>query len=137
MAIKIDFEGAGEGGFEPIPAGTYSAKVTKVTYHAKAKSSGQPYLEFEFGAIEGQGEKRRLWRNYSLQPQSLWALKQTLTRLGVEVPDGELDIEPEELVGQPCQLVVSVKPHYRDPDKEDNDIDEVLPPGDGASFGWE
>jgi len=124
MSIKIDMEGVSAGGLEPLPAGVYDAVVAAVKYHPSSQSSGQPYVEFEFTLPDHAGRKQ--WRNYSLQPQALWALKQTLVRLGVEVPDGELELEPSDLIGLPCRLQIEVKPHYRDPDREDNDVTELL-----------
>jgi len=140
VPIKIDFEGSGSGGFEALPADTYDATVSKVTYHAKTATSRGPYLEFEFTLEQPKG--RRMWRNESLLPEALWHLKQTLTRLGQEVPDGEFDLEPEEIVGTKCRITLEVKPHYQGGTNEDgsprmdNDVVDILPAGDSGSFGW-
>jgi hypothetical protein len=150
MPITIDFEGVNSEGFAPIEDGTYAATVTGVKA-ANARSSGKPMLEMEFTLEPGENKalaNRKLWRNYSLQPNALWNLKQTLVRLGIEVPDGELALEPDEIIGKKCQLVVSLKDAWdnaqeADPDnpgqtrtKKQNDVDEVLSPSDAQGFGW-
>ena len=135
IPINIDMSGASAGGgFEVLPAGVYPAKVTECKMSAKPGQSGHHYLTFVYQA---QGEnKRNVWANYSLSPNALWKLKTDLTALGIEVPDGTFEFEPEDVIGLNCQIKVSVKPHYNKPDEEDNDLEEVLPPSSDQSFDW-
>jgi hypothetical protein len=147
--IKVDFEGVSSEGFPPIPAATYAATVAKVEYQAKSRSSGQPVLNFEFDLVDvGNVKGRKLWRGYSLQPKALWNLKQTLERLGIEVPEGELEIDPDEIQGKHCQLVVTLGDAWDgrqepDPDNpgqtrtvQQNDIVDLLAASDDQQFAW-
>jgi hypothetical protein len=43
-----------------------------------------------------------MYHNASTSPQSLWRLKPLLEAFGMEIPDGPLDIDPDELVGMQC-----------------------------------
>jgi len=140
MPIQIDFTGASSRPtYTPLPEGTYDAKILEVK-QAMSKAN-KPKLTFTFGQVPGY-EKRLFWRDWSLQPQALWNLKQFLTRLGIEVSDGEFEIEPDELVGLPCQLVLSVKDNWKgetdDSGKviQENEVEDVLAPSDGQSMGW-
>lgn len=123
---QIDFTGVKEG-FEIIPEGKYPATLEKWEYFPTAKSSGEPYVALTFHIIEGEFEGRKLWRNYSLQKQSLWAIKRTAVRLGSD-PDmlnGPLDLDDflPDLVGAPCVVDVGIHP-YNDEDR--NDVKDVL-----------
>jgi len=53
------------------------------------------YLNWTFKASTGG----KVWENTSLTPQSLWKLRGLLEALGLEVPDGTLDLDLEEYVG--------------------------------------
>jgi hypothetical protein len=140
MPVRIDMTGA-TAITELIPEATYPAKVKACKFVPKAKSSGNPYLEFQFTIPEFP--KRTFWRNYSLQPQALWALKEMLVNaFGMEVPDGEFEFEPSDTLGLDCQIVIIHEDDYRGrKDAEGNvikreSIDEVLAPEGGASFGY-
>jgi Protein of unknown function (DUF669) len=146
--IKVDFEGVNSDGFAPIPGGTYAATVAKVEYQAKSRSSGNPVVNFEFDLNDPKFPGRKMWRTYSLMPKALWGLKQTLERLGIDVPDGELEIDPDELQGKHCQLVVTLGDAWDgrqepDPDNpgatrtaQQNDIVELLAASDDQQFAW-
>lgn len=110
MGIRIDMEGVTTGGITPLDPGEYEAVIAKVVYHASSQASGKPYIEVEFSL---PANNRKAWTNFSLQPQSLWALKQFLQRVGYDVPEGELDLEPGELIGLDCRIVLDLEPDYR------------------------
>jgi hypothetical protein len=133
MPIHIDMTGVSEGGtFAVLEPGIYDAHVDKIEMSANKGQSGYHYLTFVYQTDDSV--KRNIWSNYSLSPQALWRLKLDLTRLGVEIPDGEFDFEPNDVVGTKCRVRVSKKPHYSRPGEEDNELEEVLPPE--GEFGW-
>ena len=135
MPISRDMTGSGGSNFDPIPEGMEPAVIKACKYHAKSQASGKPYLEFEF-ALQNH-PNRKLWRNYSLQPNALWALKETLTVLGIDVPDeGEFEFEPNDVIGLECVLEVGLRPHYRDPEREDNEVVKIHPADSSAAAGW-
>jgi len=106
MGIKLDFTDADtKSGFEPLEPALYRAHVSKVEPR-KGKTSGKPYLSVEFELPDE--DNRKLWQNFSLQPQSLWALKAFMVTLGFDPDDmgGEFELEEEEIVGNECCLNV-------------------------------
>jgi hypothetical protein len=131
MPIQIDFTGSDAGGnFDPLDAGTYKATIEKI--EQGVSQAGNPKLEFTFNLTEHNGRKQ--WRNYALTPKALWALKGDLVNLGIDVPEGEFEFEPEELIGMPVLLELKQKPHWKDADRMDNEIAKVVK--DDGSFNW-
>jgi hypothetical protein len=130
--IDIDMEGVQEGGsYEPLEEGIYGASVMSIE-QKRGRESGKPYLEFTFLLRDLNG--RRLWRNYSLQPNALWALKTDLVKLGIEVPDGVFQFDTDEALNKDCKLKVIQKPHWQDATRMDNEVTELLP--DDGEFSW-
>lgn len=88
-----------------LPEGVYDATVEKVT---QEENNGKPYLSWEFKTIDDDPkfDKKKLYNNTSLQPQSLWVLAQLLDCLGVERPEGPMDLDLEELIGLEISLHV-------------------------------
>lgn len=97
-SLKVDFSGVESGGFD-IPDGIYALTVSSVT-QKKGAETGQPYLSFEYKVAEGKYKGRKVWDNVSLQPQALWKLRNLLECMGMEVEDGEFEIELEDLEQQ-------------------------------------
>jgi hypothetical protein len=96
-SVKIDFTGVETGGFD-VPDGLYVLAVQVVT-QKKSAEAGNPYLSWEFKVDDGKYKGRKLWDNTSLQPQALWKLRGLLEHLGMDIDDGEFEIDLEELQG--------------------------------------
>jgi hypothetical protein len=92
--ITVDFKGV-EGKRTVIPEGDYTFRVEEVTKDVGDKGD---YLAWVFVVEEGDRKGAKVWYNTSLTPQSLWNLRNLLETLGVEIPDGPLDIDLTELV---------------------------------------
>ena len=115
--VKIDFTGvSGGGNFEPLPEGNYPAVITKAS--SGISQAGNPKLEFEFTLENG----RKQWRHFALTPNAMWALKEFLEQMEFELPEGEFEFDPEELVGERVVLELGTRPHWQDPDKLDNEV---------------
>ncbi len=96
--IKVDFEGVESGGGgRPTPDGYYELDIQKVT-EEEGEDSGQPYLKGRFNTHIGSV----VFDNMSLQSQALWKLRGLLEALGQEVPDAEMEIDIDALVGEGC-----------------------------------
>ena len=122
MVVRVDFTGATEG-YTPLEPGEYPAKVAKVELSENpGKNSGYHSLIFDW-AIIGTNRKVR-FDYYSLSPQALWRLKSVLSTLGIDVPDGEFEVDPDEIVGAEATLVLKVEEYNG---KENNKVAEVLP----------
>lgn len=105
--VKIDFSAVKD--FEPVPAGEYEAQFSKG--EVTQSKEGKPMVKVQFTVTEeGEFSGRKLFRNYSLQPNALWAIKQDFVKLGVDPDDfgGEVDIAEmcAQLVGADCILTV-------------------------------
>src|SRR5690348_7084308 len=96
------------GDFEPLEPGAYECTVFNIEQKV-GKDSGKPYLEFTFKLKDND---RRIWSNYSLQPQAIWGLKQMLVNAFGFDPEklsgSDVEFEPKDLLGRECTVVVSV-----------------------------
>lgn len=95
--LSVDFSGVEAGG-KAVPDGNYTLEVKEVT--EEESSEGNPYLKFIYKIVGGPAANAVVYDNASLQPQALWRLKTILECFEMEVPDGAMDIDIEELVGQ-------------------------------------
>jgi hypothetical protein len=106
----------------------YPAILSRWEYMAAAKESGEPYVVLEFRISEGEFEGRKQWRNFSLQRQSLWALKKALVNMGADPDDleGAFDLDDlmPDYIGSACLLDIS-QHTYEGTIR--NDIKAVLP----------
>lgn len=95
-SVTLDFSQVGkqfEAGME------YAVEVKSCTLE---DGNEYPYFAFQFKGVDEGYENSIMYHNASTSPQSLWRLRPLLEALGVEIPDGPLDIDPDELVGLRC-----------------------------------
>jgi hypothetical protein len=95
--VSLDFTDveSGGGGFK-IPEGDYRMAVAKV--EDTESDAGNSMFKWTFEGQEGKakGKKFYLYTVYD-PPDSLWKLRSLLEALGVEVPDGPLDLDLDEM----------------------------------------
>lgn len=113
-SLKVDFSGVEAGGFD-VPDGLYVLAVQTVT-QKKSQEAGNPYLSWEFKVDEGKYKGRKVWDNTSLQPQALWKLRGLFENMGMDIEDGEFEVDLEELQGQVVGAEV-VNEKYQGKDK--------------------
>jgi Protein of unknown function (DUF669) len=105
--ISVDFTGVKSGG-ATIPDGRYTGKVIAVE-QKEGKESGEPYLELTWEVTSKKCNGREVrFDNYSLQPQALWRLKGLLEAMEIEVPDGEQDIDFDEIISDETECIIEV-----------------------------
>jgi hypothetical protein len=97
-SVKVDFTGVEVNSFD-VPDGPYVFNVAAVT-QKKSQESGQFYLSWELKVDDGPYKGRKVWDNTSLQPQALWKLRGMLEAMGMDIEDGEFEIDLEEMQGQ-------------------------------------
>ena len=97
--IEVDMREVSSRGI--CPEGIHKVRVQKVTQEISEKSA-KPYLAWEFRAPNGY----ILYYNTSLQPQSLFHLKNVLLALGYEVPDAVLKLDIRDLKGREAYVEV-------------------------------
>lgn len=113
----FDFTGTG-GGFEPWPEEEGVPFTIFNIEYKNAKSSGQPMVVFEFKHV---GSNRKAWRNFSLQPQALWGLKEFLVNLGIDETEleGKFDFDSDEFLGEEVELYFSAPREFNGREVQD------------------
>jgi len=132
-AIRIDLTGVSTG-FEPIEAGYYPATIFSVEQKL-SKASNKPMLVVQFSiTAPPEAVGRRLYANYSLQPQALFKLKGMLEVLDMGMDlEGAVNLQPTDLMGLPCVLAVAID---ETPDgKPVNRITRVLSEDENVPLG--
>ena len=104
--VSVDFEGVESGGGKPVPDGNYTAAMHSVE-EKEGETSGEPYLSCRWKIVGGKADGATVFDNISLQPQSLWRFRTILECLGLEVEEGPMDIDIDELVGEECGVEVT------------------------------
>lgn len=105
-SISVDFEGVESGGASAVPEANYLIEVDECTKETSG-NSGADYLKFVFKIEGGAYNGRKLFHNCSLQPQALFNLRGLLEALGFEVPDGPMDLDITDLVGEKCGVATA------------------------------
>lgn len=105
--ITVDFTGVKSGG-ATIPDGRYAAKIIAVE-QKEGKESAEPYLELTWEVTSKKCSGREVkFDIYSLQTQSLWRLKGLLEALEIEVPEGEQDIDFDDIISDEVECIIEV-----------------------------
>lgn len=88
-----------------LEEGPYLIEVEDVEVKT-SDNSGADYLAFTFKVAEGKFKGKKVWHNCSLQPQALFNLRGLLEALGYEVPQGQMELDPTDLIGEQCAAEV-------------------------------
>lgn len=91
-SVSVDFTGVESSG--KLEEGRQLLTVEGTPEIRTSENSGTDYINWTF---KGKGGK--VWHTTSLQPQALWNLRNVLEALGLEVPEGALDIDLSEMDG--------------------------------------
>lgn len=104
-SIQVDFTGV-EASSRTVEDGTYSAKITKCEVR-DSESSDSQLLNFVWEISLKKGMKAIVYDNASLQPQALWRLRLLLESLGETIPEGVMDIDPDDLIGREAKVEIT------------------------------
>lgn len=121
--LNLDFTGITTD-FAPMPIGIYRIRLNEKPTVEPSKKSGENQVNFVFEVIEPEFEGRKLFMHCSLQPQALWKLRKALNGLGVETPDGPIQLNLADLIGREALASVT-QDEYQG--KMKNQLDELLP----------
>lgn len=102
--IKLNFEGV-ETGYKAVPEGVYEVRVKEI--ETGTSQAGAPKLDFKFEIISGKNKGSVLFYTCSLQPQALFKLKVVLEALGFEIPEGNFNLDVDELIDLECSVEVA------------------------------
>jgi hypothetical protein len=136
--MKVHAEGLKESDgvvFKTIPAGRYSARVSKVEEAEtgdKSKHPGSPMLKFQFKILPGSDYENEVlftqillpakWMEERVKKMQVAKLKQLVSAAGLDLNDDSFDTE--DLYGQTVDIVVIEKSVDGKPA---NEVVEVLP----------
>lgn len=93
--LKVDFTGVESSG--NVAEGRHLLTVDGAPEVKTSENSGNDYINWKFKAPGGV-----IYHTTSLQPQALWNLRNVLESLGLEVPEGPLDLDLAEMDGLTC-----------------------------------
>lgn len=96
--LKLDFSEVEATSFA-LPNGQYVLSVTSVE-KKRSESSGNDYLSWEYKVSEGKHKGKKVWDNTSLQPQALWRLRGLFEAMGIDIEDGEIEVDLDDLEGE-------------------------------------
>lgn len=101
--ISIDFSGVETNSV--VPEGEYIVRVVEAKKEDSDKNE-QGYIAWNTKIRDGKYAGKTLYNNTSLAPQSLWATKRFIECLGITVPDGEFELDLDEVVDMELGVVV-------------------------------
>ena len=123
----LNFSGVESKNFDALPNGKYEVLIHDIEEKTvkSGKNEGAPMWAVQFSVNGGPFDNRRVFRNYTLIPESLWAVKGFLLALGYDAEqlDGEIDLDLNDLIGLPCQVVLRQREYEG---QIQNDVRQVL-----------
>lgn len=90
--------------FPLVKKGTYRCTVYDID-DTPSRAEGNPLLTFQYKIVEGEFQGQILFDRYSLLPQSMWKLQQTLLTFGIDAR-GKTKVDLDALIGAECQVTV-------------------------------
>lgn len=122
--LELDFEGV--EGRVLLPEGDYLVHLDEAS---KEEGNEHDYIAWKFEVKEGKFEGKAAYTNTSLAPQALWNLRNLLEAAGVEVPNGplKLDLDDVSELGENFYITI-VHEDYED--KPRMRVVEYYPAGD-------
>jgi hypothetical protein len=109
--VSVNFEGV-EGKRSTLPDDDYLCEVESV--EIKDGNGDYQYLAVTSTVQSGKFKGSKIWDNLSLSPNALWRLRAFLEVLGMEVPDEEMDVDTDEMVGCTFVAVTSQEKYKND-----------------------
>lgn len=103
-SLSVNFKGV-DGKRSLLPEDDYLVEVEEATQGES--SSGNDMVTFVFAVSDGKHKGAKLWMYCPLEEKSLWKLRGVLEALGEEVPDDDMDIELDDLIGKELMAVVT------------------------------
>lgn len=102
--VPVDFSGAKDNNFEPLPDGDYTAKVTEAK--VGVAKSGNPKVQFTFEVTDGPHAGRMLFRHCPTSGAGSGILRDALVALGFNVDEMKA-FSPKTAIGRTAVLTVA------------------------------
>ncbi len=104
--VEVDMSGVESGGGRPCRDGRWKAYPTSC--EMTESSTGNDMLKFRWKITSGPDKGAVVWDNCSLTPQALWRLKTLMETMDMEVPDGVMEVDPDDFVGEDHEIVIEI-----------------------------
>lgn len=104
--ISVDMSGVESGGGRPCRDGRWKAYPTSC--ELTESSTGNDMLKFRWKVTSGPDKGATIWDNVSLTPQALWRLKTLMEVMEMDVPDGSMEVDPDDFVGEDHEIVIEI-----------------------------
>lgn len=91
--VRLDLSKVGKA-FEP--GKEYAVKVVECTLEDGTKA---PYFNLKLAGVEDDYENSFMYHKASTSESSLWRLRPLMEAFGMDIPDGPMDISPDDFVG--------------------------------------
>lgn len=102
--VTVNFKGV-DGKRSTLPEDDYLVEVEEASQ--EESGSGNDMIKFVFAVSEGKHKGAKLFLYCPLVENSLWKLRGVLESLGEDIPDDEMDIDLDDLIGKQLMAVVS------------------------------
>ena len=99
--VALDFTDVESGGGMPTPDGYYVGEIVKAEQEVSQNDNDMITVRWKTNIGSS------VFDRFVLVPQSLWVLRTALECMGYDVPDGEMDLDVDDLVGQQCGLEIT------------------------------
>lgn len=86
-----------------VGEGVYLVRVEKMEVLPSKSTPGAEVINTEFNVMDGDHANRKVWDNFSLQPQALWRLRDFVQALGVF--PGQEGFRTEECIGKMTRVM--------------------------------
>lgn len=95
-SIKLDLSNVGES-FRADEE--YHVKVSECTLE---EGTNAPYFKLKFVGVDKEFEKSAMYHNASTSESSLWRLRPLMEALGMDIPNGPMEVDAEDFIGREC-----------------------------------
>ena len=123
-----------QSGSGPLPPGDYVVKIVEAE-EIESRTNETPGIECTMEVLVGEHAERRVWDTIWVTPKTLGMVRWRLECAGVQIPDGDFELEARPLVGRRVQVTVRHEP-YTNRDGEQKTKAAVkgwkAPPGAGG-----
>ena len=123
--VALDFTDVESGGGMPTPDGFYVATVASA--EQEVSGSGNDMITVRWKTNIGSS----VYDRFVLVPQSLWVLRTALECMGFDVPDGPMDLDVDDLVGNECGIEITNEEYE---EKEQPRVTSYMPADTAAGY---
>lgn len=82
--------------YKTPPEGDYVLKV--ISAEAGVSSNDNDIINLECEVANGEFEGSKVWHTLNFAEKALWRTREALEAMSIEVPNGELEVDPDDLV---------------------------------------